>query len=219
VRLGLTADKAKELTYPSAKCSHLLLLMNVEATHPGQRYSFERHAAAGWSLEHIHAQNAEALTRVEQWHAWLKDHLAALKTLDFIEATDLALLTKEIESALKAAPLTESAFRALEAKVVSVFNPDDVAEETHTIANLALLATRDNSALNNSVFAVKRAAILALDKEGAYIPPCTRNVFLKYYTPLGDQQLHMWGHADRTHYLDELLRLVGPYLLASEVAE
>ena len=223
-RLSLTADEAQELTYPSVKCSHLLLLMNVEATHPGQRYSFDRHAAAGWSLEHIHAQNAEALTRVEQWCAWLKDHLAALKTLDFIEAAELALLTQEIESALIATPLIESAFRALEAKVVSVFNPNGVAEETHTIANLALLAMRDNSALNNSVFAVKRAAILALDREGAYIPPCTRNVFLKYYTPLGDQQLHIWGHSDRTHYVDELLRLVGPYLvvtdlLVSEVAE
>ena len=217
-RLSLTVSGARELTYPSAKCSHLLLLMNVEATHRSQRYSFDRHAAAEWSLEHIHAQNAEALTKVEQWRAWLKDHLAALKNLDFIEARELALLTEKIENALNAASLPESAFRALEARIVSVFNPADVDEEAHTISNLALLGTRDNSALNNSVFAVKRAAILALDRDGAYIPPCTRNVFLKYYTPLDDQQLHIWGHTDRNHYLDELLRLVGPYLLDSEVA-
>lgn len=216
--LGLTADTVKELAYPSAKCGQLLLLMNVEATHIGQRYSFDRHAEAGWSLEHIHAQNAEALTKVEQWRAWLTDHLQALKTLDSIDATKMAVMTQEIESALSADTLTQSAFRVLEEKVVSVFSPVDVAEETHAIANLALLAARDNSALNNSVFAVKRAAILALDREGAYIPPCTRNVFLKYYTPLDDQQLHIWGHVDQTHYLNELLRLVDPYLLVPEVA-
>lgn len=218
-RLKLTADGVRELTYPSPRCTQVLLLMNVEATHPDQRYSFDRYAAAGWSLEHIHAQNAEALTQAEQWRAWLKDHLAVIKNLELLDPMESSILTGEVHDALSAKNLTATTFRALEARVASLFASNDLAEEIHSITNLALLGTRDNSALNNSVFAVKREMILDLDRQGAYIPPCTRNVFLKYYTPLGGQQLHLWGPSDRKYYLEELLRLVGPYLLDSKDSE
>ena len=67
----------------------------------------------------------------------------------------------------------------------------------HSIANLALLDGGDNSALSNSVFAVKRREILGGTTQGSYIPVCTRNVFLKYYTPAGDQQIHFWSAEDR----------------------
>lgn len=217
-RLELSADGVRELTYQSSKSYSILLLMNVMATHVDQRYSFEHHVAAGWSLEHIHAQNAEMLTRAEQWKAWLKDHLSALETLDSDEIVRHRELRQKIENTLQATTITESNFRNLETEIVAIFSPDDLEEETHTIANLALLSAPDNSALNNSVFAVKRTAILSLDKQGAYIPTCTRNVFLKYYTPQANQQLHIWSRADRTNYLNELLRLVTPYLLVSENA-
>ena len=52
----------------------------------------------------------------------------------------------------------------------------------HGLGNLALLQRDFNSKLNNAVFALKRERILELDEAGAYILPCTRNVFLKYYT-------------------------------------
>ena len=61
------------------------------------------------------------------------------------------------------------------------------------ITNLALLDRDDNSVLSNAVFEVKRRHIIELDRGGSYIPVCTRNVFLKYYTDAGAQQLHFWG--------------------------
>ncbi len=76
--LGLTADELADLTYTSRKTSDVLLLMNVETIRAmkdsSERYSFRAHAAGAWSLEHIHAQNAEALNTVEQWTAWLEFH-------------------------------------------------------------------------------------------------------------------------------------------------
>ena len=65
-----------------------------------------------------------------------------------------------------------------------MFTPADEPDdgEVHSITNLALLDRRDNAALSNSVFEVKRREIIRRDKEGSYIPACTRNVFLKYYT-------------------------------------
>ena len=67
--------------------------------------------------------------------------------------------------------------------------------------------------MSNSVFEVKRRQIIALDRRGSYIPVCTRNVFLKYYTDAGAQQLHFWGPRDREGYLDAMLDALGPYLL------
>ena len=48
---------------------------------------------------------------------------------------------------------------------------------------------------------------------GSYIPVCTRNVFLKYYTERGAQQIHFWGPSDREAYLDAMLEALQPYLL------
>ena len=41
---------------------------------------------------------------------------------------------------------------------------------------------------------------------------CTRNAFLKYYTPAAEHHLHFWSADDRAHYLDELVEVLRPYL-------
>lgn len=87
-----------------------------------------------------------------------------------------------------------------------------------SIANLALLRGSDNSALSNSVFAVKRTVILDLDRTGSYIPVSTRNVFLKYYSPAGDDQMHFWSANDREHYLNAMVDILRGYLLDEKVA-
>lgn len=219
--LALKASDVGDLSYnvekEKAKCADLLLLMNVEATRTMQdsteRYSFQRHAAGTWSLEHIHAQSAESLNRAEQWTAWLKAHQSALLSLpDATEAHhDLAA---QIEASLPS--LDADTFHALELKVVGFFrSTQDAGDEdtVHSIANLALLATGDNSALSNSVFEVKRQEVLKRDRAGSYIPVATRNAFLKYYTKAQDQQIHFWSPQDRADYLAALIDTVSPYLL------
>ena len=67
--------------------------------------------------------------------------------------------------------------------------------------------------MSNEVFEVKRRQIIGLDRRGSYIPVCTRNVFLKYYTDAGARQLHFWGLEDRQRYLDAMLDALDPYLL------
>ena len=77
---------------------------------------------------------------------------------------------------------------------------------------MALLSSSDNAALNNSTFDVKRNEIINKDKSGEYIPFCTRMVFLKYYTPSADNQLHFWGHADRVEYVNAINTVLKDYL-------
>jgi hypothetical protein len=223
VRLARSADQINELAYPSEKCTEVLLLMNVESirrrTSSSERYSFQAHASGAWSLEHIHAQNAGALRRAEQWTAWLRLHREALSAVPTDDEIERDTLLADIGAALATVPLAENRFRELEERVVrSLSANSDTEDEVHSISNLALLASGDNSALSNSVFEVKRQEILRRDKNGAYIPACTRDAFLKYYTDAGAQQLHFWGAKDRDGYLAEMLRLLAPYLTVSGTA-
>ena len=69
------------------------------------------------------------------------------------------------------------------------------------------------------MFEVKRQRILDLDRKGAYIPICTRQVFLKYYTDADAQQVHFWSTQDREAYLATILSSdsgVGAYLMPEE---
>ena len=51
-----------------------------------------------------------------------------------------------------------------------------------------------------------------MDKNGEYIPICTRKVFLKYYTDSKDHQLSFWGEQDRKAYLNAMIGTEGAIL-------
>lgn len=223
-QLDHTEEQVKELTYPMDKCAEVLLLMNVESVRQraasSERYSFQAHHSGSWSLEHIHAQNAEPLRTAEQWSTWLRLHRDALVSLGEVDQPLRDSLVADIDVALAGRTLQENTFRQLEQRVVHALSADDPDgdEAIHSISNLALLSAGANSALNNSVFEVKRREILKLDKRGAYIPACTRNAFLKYYTEDNAQQIHFWGPQDRQGYLNAMLTLIREFLNPSSAA-
>lgn len=223
--LALTDTALSGLSYESAagreKASQALLLMNVETIrkmqHSSERYSFRAHAAGTWSLEHIHAQNAEALNTSEQWSSWLRLHRDALIGLP-LEDSLRRDIVRRVDDAIPT--INREKFRQLEREVNMLFSSGDEGAEgdVHVIDNLALLDSRDNSALSNAVFEVKRLEILRRDRLGSYIPVCTRNVFLKYYTDESAQQIHFWGASDRRAYLNAFRDEIGAYL-TEEVSE
>ena len=227
-RLKLSRDILRELSYESSyarqRLSNALLLMNVETvrklTNSTERYSFRAHATGQWSLEHIHAQNAEELRTVQQWLEWLRLHRDALSSLPNISSAERLALETRINEALP--ELSEEKFHELELELAPYFVPDGggtAESDAHSIANLALLDSRDNSALSNSWFEVKRLEVLRRDRAGSYIPVCTRNVFLKYYTGERAQQVHYWSMQDREAYLAAIEREIGPYLLGDAASD
>lgn len=232
VSLALRASDVEALSYDNQsdyeKLLHLLLLMNVESMrlvpHSNQRYPFHLHADIEWSLEHIHAQNADSLTKAEQWHTWLRQHLSALSALAPETVMDQAKLIQDIQIAMTQMETTRNfgaIFQELATRVVKAFNsPGEIslsaAHNVHSVSNLTLLSRADNSLLSNSVFEVKRQSLLTVDRKGGYIPFCTRNVFLKYYTAADAHQNHFWSPQDRSHYLDAIISTVQPYLQTEE---
>ncbi len=223
--LNLSAADIEELSYKkhSPKIERLLLLFNVESArtlkNSSEKYPFDVHKSQAWTLEHIHAQNAEDLNKVEQWQEWVKQHDQALEALNPHEETaksERARLLRAIQSLPQ--PIHEAAFKGLAPAVVAFFSRKG-EDDMHGIGNLALLSSGVNSALKNAVFEVKRRRIIERDSQGDYVPICTRRVFLKYYTAATGQQVHFWSQHDREEYVIKLVssdKGVGNYLKPSK---
>ena len=189
------------------KIRRLLLLFNVESVRQNgeqsqwfafDKYKFGVDGKSSWSLEHIHAVNSQEVGTQEQWREWLKLHKTSLE--NFPEENKNLL--DEIDRLLKLKNLTSEKFNPLRKKILDKLSPDGTnAETVDTIENLALLKCENNSALGNSVFDVKRNAIIEMDMHGAFIPFCTKMAFLKYYTKSERAQLHFWSAIDRREYI------------------
>ena len=211
------AELSYEKQADQKKITKLLLLFNIESVRRNgemtQWFPFDKHKAdyggkVVWTLEHIHAQNSEGLKTQGMWKEWLRLHVPSVRTA----CSDCAGLVDAMERAIAKETLDRSEFEKIQQQVTGRLSASGNAEYLHSIANLALLHSNDNAVLNNSTFDVKRNEIIRMDKQGKYIPFCTRMVFLKYYTPSADNQLHFWGHADRTAYVQEINAVLQNYL-------
>ena len=141
------------------------------------------------------------------WQEWLKLHIPSIKSISHDSE-----LIKRMGDASSNDSLSRQDFDSLQQEVVGLLSEKGHSEYLHSIANLALLSSGDNAALSNSTFDVKRTEIIKMDKKGAFIPFCTRMVFLKYYTSSDKNQLHFWGEEDRKEYVAEMNRILKDYL-------
>ena len=216
-----------ELSYEKSseykKISNLLLLFNVisvqkngEQTQwfPFDNYKFVGKDKFNWSLEHLHAQESEGMKSESTWKEWLKLHKPSISTIGGNEE-----LLAEMKSAMQQQRLDGRYFEEIREKVVEELSVKGNTEYMHSISNLALLNTSDNAALNNSTFDVKRNAIIEMDKNGQYVPFCTKMVFLKYYTPSKDNQLYFWGEQDRIAYISAINNVLKDYLEEDIITE
>lgn len=194
----------------------VLLLFNVETIRQkgdeNIRFPFDRYKNEGtWSLEHIHAQNSESLTTNKEWKDWLEIHKKSLeglevssegkKQIDDVISKMNAVISHIDEIGYKGSINDE--FKAVAPAVINILSDGDDKSQMHTLSNMALLTVGENATLNNSTFDVKRMKIIDMDKAGDYIPICTRNVFMKYYSS-SDTKLHFWSEEDRKGYISAM---------------
>ena len=214
---GNYSELSYEKNLDRNRISTLLLLFNVESVRKtdghAQRFPFDKFKRnkgnnVTWSLEHIHAQQSEGMKTQEVWKKWLELHLPSIENLKGNHGD----LLNEMRNAIDMPKLERSVFETIQQKVLNLLSVSGNTEYMHSIANLALLNTADNAALNNSTFDVKRNAIIEMDKRGQYIPFCTKMVFLKYYTPSADNQLQFWGQADRIAYVKAINTVLSDYI-------
>lgn len=230
-RLLYTID---ELHYENsyANIMDVLLLFNILTYQQGDasyRFPFDRFKKFKWSLEHIHAQNSKSLSMGEELSTWCDETLGTLD--DITEKTDVILdLIDEIYE-LKSLGFKSELSKEVQERFINIqnrivklfgdFEEESFEDEKHGIGNMALLDKNTNSSLNNGIFPVKRTKIIEIDKSGkavingeykdAFIPICTKNVFLKYYSKKVSQ-MNYWSAKDRSDYVDCIWSTLKEYL-------
>lgn len=207
-------DTIDELDYDNnyAAVFKILLLFNIATilnnTNSYIRFAFDKFNKEKWSIEHIHAQKDKGLQSSEAIIKWLMDVQNQIKVIDIL-GEEQKKLKKEILKAIKKLILftkinrDDEDFRSLQNKIFEFFGETDI----DTIDNLALLSSSVNSSLSNNVFPLKRKILIEKDKNGEFIPLCTKNVFLKYYSK-EIQDLFFWNSNDRKNYISEIKSVI-----------
>ena len=94
----------------------------------------------------------------------------------------------------------------------------------HRLSNMALLDGNTNSGLGKKRFIDKRKYIIGVDQKKwdngnnkkHFIPLCTKNIFLKYYTSnIG--QMEFWGYKDKEDYLQNIYKTLSTYLTSENI--
>ncbi|RFM36513.1 DUF262 domain-containing protein [Chitinophaga silvisoli] len=206
---------------------NILLLFNVETNRKtdAEFYPFKWHKDNSWSIEHIHARNSENFDRNKKdpWMKWLDLHQQLLKEKfqDKMDK-DVQELLDQISKWNHTDDLTWVRFDDLFKRVndLLTLDPESMDKGCEGIGNLALLCQEDNASLSNGVFEIKRRAIIELDKDGSFIPVCTRRVFMKYYNDKGiNTDYFYWSELDRTAYIDALTGMLKDYLPKTHMKE
>ncbi|WP_295613317.1 DUF262 domain-containing protein [uncultured Lamprocystis sp.] len=213
---GLTApelarritERIDALSYGSASVRPVLLLFNIagllEQTASTQRFQFDGFKNNTWDIEHVRSV-AEyipiAAADRRRWLTHARDFVVSPVATARNRAESEAL-AKKIAALIAAPSPEEQAFKAVFDRVRTLSGEAD-GREDDALSNLALLDLGTNRSYQNAIFPVKRMRIIDLDKQGQFIPPATRNVFLKYYSPHA-AQLMLWDRADRKAYSDAI---------------
>jgi uncharacterized protein with ParB-like and HNH nuclease domain len=204
------ADCLEALTYgsKSGEVAAALLLFNVatllQNRRSNLRFQFDSFKTGHWDIEHIRSVADDKPERYHQRKDWLGICLGYLKLQD--AEGDLC---NKIEDflALSQVDATNEKFDSLYEEIVQFFNEATEGEAVHGIANLTLLDEHTNRSYKNAPFAIKRQQLLDLDQHGIFVPLCTRNVFLKCYSPQVDNVM-FWSEEDQQGYQEAITNVL-----------
>ena len=187
------------------------------------KFPFHLFKKEAWDVEHIDSHSENPLESVNEQKEWLK------YSYDFIKDD----LKDKIKNFLKPVNDENQGFDSLYSDIVSQTSStnrlidgktegEKTINEKDMLWNFTLLDSSTNKAYGNAIFPAKRRMIIAKDrgkkievdvdknfkiieKEGsiAFIPPCTKNVFLKYYNPTTNN-LREWDKDDAKAYIKNI---------------
>ena len=200
--LPFTLDSIDELEYgqqSSETLQKFFVLYNILyllRNSGSSKFPFSKLKTEKWDIEHIDSQTENPLKNLKEQKEWL----------DYAYS-DLPEELKEFESRIKSYKTLQEVdidkFDALYKDIAEKLTDKNI-QNKNSIGNLTLLDSHTNRAYGNSLFPTKRRFIIERDKEGRFIPLCTRNVFLKYYQS-GSVDLRKWTADDAEKYLKDIM--------------
>lgn len=192
----------------------VLLLFNIETYQQKDyiRFPFDAFKKEHWDIEHVDSQTDHGMQKIEDKINWLD---LASKSLQMEKDSDAKALYDDcIQMGKKFTEAQEdkgNEFDSLYKRVVIYYTREDSnaidydAITKNSIDNLTLLDSGTNRSYGNAPYPYKRFCIIKRDKEGKFVPLCTKNIFLKYYSDIDkpDQQTLAirWHSEDKRQYL------------------
>lgn len=210
IKLNLKKIVFSELQYGDNKIvKKVLLLYNIltmlQNEQDDSRFPFDIFRNDDWDIEHITSIKESIPDKNRR--DWLNDVRPYID--DTPPQQELAeSLKRRIDSCNVE---NDIEFKALFEDLVSHFNYDIEDGEINDISNLTLLDSQTNRSYKNQVFPIKRKTIIDRDKSGVFIPICTKNVFLKYFSEY-PPKISFWTQDDRNKYEEDLRRVLSTYL-------
>ena len=183
----------------SREIKKLLILFNIATLLANEqstlRFEFDYFKQQdAWDIEHIRstAYKPDRPHLQRQWLEHCKNYFQS-------QNSEIELQEKIEQYFDKSNADDSDNFDYLFEQILDHFEELNEDETVDNISNLTLLDPVTNRSFQNAVFAVKRQRVLALDREGTYVPLCTRNVFLKYYSQNIDP-FFIWSRQDQNDY-------------------
>ncbi|HIF9375094.1 TPA: DUF262 domain-containing protein [Photobacterium damselae] len=194
----------ENLQYGDKKVKPILLLYNVltmlNNENDNSYFPFDLFKNERWDIEHI-TSISDSIP--QNGINWLKDAKV------FIDVSD-----EEGQSLKEEADNFDfdvDDFDSIFFKIVDHFNSYLKDTDINDISNLALLDSETNRGYKNAVFPLKRKTIIDREKSGTFIPICTKNVFLKYFSSY-PPKISFWTQEDREHYYKDLESVLCDYI-------
>jgi len=195
-----------DLQYGDEKVKNVLLLYNIITMLNSEKdhsyFPFEIYKNENWDIEHI--TSVKDTIPDKNRKQWLED------AISFIDDTK-----PDAQDIIARAQVWNGEdgeqFKSLFESIVSHFNSELKDEDINDISNLTLLDSETNRGYKNAVFPFKRKTIIKRDKEGIFIPICTKNVFLKYFSEY-PPKISFWTQTDRENYEKDLENILKNYL-------
>jgi len=203
-----------ELRYGDTEIKKVLLLFNIQtllsSTEADVRFPFDRYKRECWDIEHIRSQTDMVLNGKDR-HAWLEDIQAYFNKSyisDFPDETQE--IVDEVGRLLSQSGIDSDTFNSLYQRVLEDFN-EGAEDWVDDLGNLALLDAGTNRSYRNALFPVKRARIIQNDMQGIFVPICTKNAFLKFYSR-SSRDLIYWSANDAKDYAAAIAEILREYL-------
>ena len=195
------------------KAKKTLLIFNIisilNSKDEVNRFPFYQYQNIDWDIEHIHAK-ADNTKEQKKWLEEFKEWLLQSRNNELIEKysaqIDEALAVEKKDNKEEDLKEEEDKIGTLIEDIYDYFSntkEEGEAFDIDNLSNLALLDSSTNRGYGKAPFPQKRTTIIKRDEEGVFIPLCTRNVFLKYYSPHTNSLL-FWSATDRKNYLDKI---------------
>lgn len=183
-----------DLEYGNPDVRDVLLLNNIQTVLKNEketnRFPFDRFKKDNWDVEHIHAIATQVNVIKENQIEWLNNNF--IDTSDHNDGEKNNQI-REIINSQKT--ISENEFSTIVEYVLG--------GEDNSLRNLCLLDRKTNRSYKNDGFKEKRKKIIAREMEGTFIPICTKNVFMKYYsTEIKD--IEIWNEHDRESYINKI---------------